>query len=119
MRGATASRPLLLGLMERSAGLTVIDSPLGFGKTELAALWLTTLGQVPSRPVVWVPAPSHRMTPLEYWNTALAVIQDSLESLEAPPRMREDPVGAIESLLDSSPATFVLVFNRIYLVEGD
>ena len=118
-RGATAIRPRLLGLMERSAGLTVIDSPLGFGKTELAALWLTTLGQVPSRPVVWVPAPSHRMTPLEYWNTALAVIQDSLESLEAPPRMREDPVGAIESLLDSSPAPFVLVFNRIDLVEGD
>lgn len=57
--------------------------------------------------------------PLEYWNTALAVIQDSLESLEAPPRMREDPVGAIESLLDSSPAPFVLVFNRIDLVEGD
>lgn len=33
--------------------------------------------------------------------------------------MREDPVGAIESLLDSSPAPFVLVFNRIDLVEGD
>ena len=32
-RGATAIRPRLLGLMERSAGLTVIDSPLGFGKT--------------------------------------------------------------------------------------
>ncbi len=57
-RGATAIRPRLLGLMERSAGLTVIDSPRGFGKTELAALWLTTLGQVPNRPVVWVPAPT-------------------------------------------------------------
>ncbi|MGW6658399.1 response regulator transcription factor [Rhodococcus sp. NPDC055024] len=112
-------RPRLLALMERHAGLTVIDSPRGFGKTELAALWLTTLGPVPSRPVVWVPAPSKRMTPVDYWNSARALIQDSLESLKAPPQILDDPVGAVESLLHSSAVPFVLVFNRIDLVEGD
>ncbi|MCJ0903060.1 LuxR C-terminal-related transcriptional regulator [Rhodococcus sp. ARC_M6] len=103
--------------MQTPDGLTVLDAPQGFGKTELAGLWLSAMGTIPTRPVVWVPAPTERMDRIDYWNNALAVIQDSCVALGGSAE-HEDPERAVREYLVSSSIPFVVVFNRIDLVDG-
>ncbi|OYD68231.1 LuxR family maltose regulon positive regulatory protein [Rhodococcus sp. OK302] len=114
---STTLRARLIERMQAPAGLTVLDAPQGFGKTELAGLWLSAMGPVPTRPVVWVPAPTERMDRIDYWNNALAVIQDSCVALSGPAE-HEDPERAVREYLLSSSIPFVVVFNRIDLVDG-
>lgn len=119
--GATSSTPRarLVKLMQSPSGLTVLDAPRGFGKTALAGLWLSAPAPLPNRPVVWVPAPDARTNHVDYWDRALTVIQDSCEAV---PRLAADhqhPEREMREYLAASTVPFVVVFNRVDLIEGD
>ncbi len=118
--GAASSTPRarLVKLMQSPSGLTVLDAPRGFGKTALAGLWLSAPAPLPNRPVVWVPAPDAPTNHIDYWDKALTVIQDSCEAV---PRLADNhayPERKMREYLAASTVPFVVVFNRVDLIEG-
>jgi len=127
LRGRTVARPRLVELLDegRSARLTLVSAPAGFGKTTVLARWLESpTGRQP--PVAWLSLEQGDSHPARFWTYLITAIQraapkvgDSALALLQTGRPPLDGVLAtLINELSAGPTALQLVLDDYHLVDG-
>lgn len=100
-------RPRLLDRLDARAPLTILRGPVGFGKTTLAAQWVTARRR-PQELVAWLRVREGSDADT-FWTDALQVVEDA--GLPVP--AAGDPLPRLERALVTSPVPVVLVVDGL------
>ena len=108
-------RHALMAKLDRSAALTIVRAPSGYGKSSLIASWLRA-HLISQHILVWVSAPSASSTIDEYWRSVLARIHAVGIALPDPGGSPADPFAAITAVLTTMHRPVLIVLIRPDLI---
>ena len=125
-RGDVVGRPRLTELLDRgrSARLTLVSAPAGFGKTTLLARWLAAAeGQ---RSVAWLSLEDADSEPARFWTYLVTAVQRAVpevgESALALLQTRRPALDSVLAILinelSAAPAGLDLVLDDYHLIDN-
>ena len=117
-RRDTVPRPRLDGLLDRArtAPVTLVSAPAGFGKTTLLAAWLADAGQ----PVAWVSLDERDRRPESFWAYVLAALDRAVPGCgTAASTLLSTGQAPIESVLAGVVNELSVHDGEVFLVLDD
>jgi LuxR family transcriptional regulator, maltose regulon positive regulatory protein len=116
-------RSRLLHSLDREAALTLVDAPVGYGKTMLLRSWCAEQ----SRPVAWITLDAADADPARLWTYVASALERVAEGVGWPAVTRLAAAGgrvelAIDQLLNglhSYGQRLAIVFDDLHLVDSE
>jgi LuxR family transcriptional regulator, maltose regulon positive regulatory protein len=116
-------RPRLLHSLDGAAALTLVDAPVGYGKTMLLRSWCAEQ----SRPVAWITLDAADADPARLWTYVASAVDRVAEGVGRPALRRLAAAGgrievAVEQLLNglhSYGQPLAIVFDDLHLVGSE
>jgi len=104
-------RPRLTARLDEGAPLTLLQAPVGFGKTTLAAQWMRAQAQAGSADaLVWLRVRPRAGDAASFWPDAVDLLADA--GIAVPPRTEaSDPARQVERALDRADRPVVMVID--------
>jgi LuxR family maltose regulon positive regulatory protein len=115
-------RPRLLRAVDRAAALTLVDAPVGYGKTMLLRSWAAEH----ARPVAWVTLDEADADPVRLWSFVASAVErvaaglgrPALRRLAAPGAPIELAVDALLNGLHAYARPLAIVLDDLHLVAS-